>query len=86
MYTVSNIEAALSQFRRQNGLDILVKWSQRDLEEPPATGSILTVKHAGNFSNGRLRSPIFWRVRTDVEWKHLPAHLNEVVSVFNNCN
>src|SRR5689334_8502540 len=37
----------------------------------PPVGSIITVKYAGTHLNGRLKSPLFWRVREDVSWETL---------------
>lgn len=42
---------------------------QKDIDDPPSIGSVITVKHAGSNDKGRLRRPIFWRERKDIQWK-----------------
>src|SRR5690349_11370693 len=49
------------------------------LSNPPAVGSIITVKHAGNYANGKLKQPIFWRERKDILWNDL-SHEQQVFS------
>lgn len=43
----------------------MVDCFQKDLDDPPAIGSTITVKHDGNYANGRLRNPTFWRERKE---------------------
>jgi len=38
------------------------------LENPPSIDSVLTIKHTGFFSTGRVRDPFFWRIRKDISW------------------
>lgn len=41
--------------------------------DPPAVGSIVTVKHSGYYSTGKLKQPVFWRERKDVTWEDILA-------------
>jgi hypothetical protein len=41
------------------------------LKNPPAPGSVISVKHSGYFSNGRLKKPVFWRERKDLKWENI---------------
>src|SRR4051794_2466991 len=56
---------------RKSGLKVMVECFQRELDDPPEIGSIVTVKHAGTLANGKLRSPMFWRERKDVLWEEI---------------
>jgi len=38
---------------------------------PPNIGTVLTVKHSGYYTNGRLREPFFWRVCEGILWKDI---------------
>ena len=61
---------------------------QKDVDEPPSIGSIITVKHAGSNEKGRLRNPIFWRERNDIQWSEVTLSqnlsLDEKVTIENN--
>lgn len=54
---------------RSNGTEVMVECLQGDVVDPPTLGSIITVKHEGTYANGKLRSPTFWRIREDINWK-----------------
>lgn len=49
----------------------MVECFQCDLSAPISIGSVITVKHAGSNSKGRLRAPIFWRERKDILWQDI---------------
>jgi len=51
-----------------NGMQGMVQCFQQVINDPPKIGSVLTVKHAGFYSNGRLKHPYFWREREDLSW------------------
>ena len=44
---------------------------QNAVGDPPAIGSVITVKHARRHANGRLKDPVFWRERTDTTWDEI---------------
>jgi hypothetical protein len=49
----------------------IIRCFEETLKVPPEIGSVLTVKHTGYYSNGRLRDPLFWRERDDINWAEL---------------
>src|SRR5688572_26476968 len=55
-------------FFRANGKECTIGCFHNTLENPPAIGSVVTVKHSGTFSNGTLRNAFFWRPRPDMSW------------------
>src|SRR5690349_13275634 len=58
-------------------MEVIVRCHQQVIVAPPPIGSIVTVKHAGSNSNGRLKQPMFWRERKDLNWETLtlpPTH------------
>jgi hypothetical protein len=50
----------------RNGKVCLVRCHQQIRENPPSSGSIITVKHFGIYSNGTLKNPFYWRQRKDL--------------------
>src|SRR4029077_6881185 len=41
------------QKNRPNGLKVMVECFQQDVDNPPQIGSVITVKHARTYTNGR---------------------------------
>src|SRR5438045_1808821 len=54
----------------------MVRCNQSVLENPPPIGTIITVKHSGNYANGRHKQPIFWRERKDTALHELTLSKN----------
>src|SRR5690348_9753036 len=74
---------------RRNGLDVMVQCFQNTLENPPAIGAVITVKHLGSNFDGKLKKPMFWRERKDVSWEqfsllHVATASNQVCQYLTN--
>lgn len=59
----------LDSFVRENGKKSVISCFQSVMEEPPAIGSVITVKHNGFFRNGTARDAFYWRERPDIQWR-----------------
>lgn len=56
---------------RANGVKCAIPCFLQVRENPPAVGSVVTVKHTGYYSTGTLKFPYFWRARTDMTWEQV---------------
>eukprot|EP01124_Arcella_intermedia_P017394 TRINITY_DN2415_c0_g1_i5.p1 TRINITY_DN2415_c0_g1~~TRINITY_DN2415_c0_g1_i5.p1 ORF type:complete len:147 (+),score=33.40 TRINITY_DN2415_c0_g1_i5:750-1190(+) len=58
--------------QQKNGATCVVQCSGWDYLNPPAPGTVLTVKHNGLFKTShKLKYPFLLRVRTDISWNLL---------------
>src|SRR4051794_29206187 len=71
----------LITYLRTTGLECIISCSSQVLEDPPAIGSVLTVKHNGCYKNGTLRHPYFWRERKDVIWENISSEKRKLVNL-----
>lgn len=63
----------LTAWFRLNGEMCIIPCSLYDYTNPPAPGSVLTIRHVGftKEMHGKPRYPYFMRVRRDVTWEDL---------------
>lgn len=61
-----------------NDVMITIRCTYTDFKHPPPAGTILQVKHFGEWKNsGKLKNPYFWRIRNDgVSWEELVERYN----------
>lgn len=61
-----------------NDVMITIRCTYTDFKHPPPAGTILKVKHFGEWKlSGKLKNPYFWRIRNDgVTWEELVERYN----------
>ena len=60
-----------------NGVPITIRCVYSDYKNPPPPGTILQVKHFGEWKSGKLKNPYFWRIRTGVTWEEIVEQYND---------
>ena len=68
-------------FFRVNGIECMVGCDRIAQEKPPTIGSVITVKHAGSYSNGKIRNAFFWNQHDITEWNQLSSKSRTLVTV-----
>src|SRR5690348_13440075 len=62
-----------SFYHRANGLQCTVNCFPEVLETPPLIGSVISVKHHGFHTTGRLKSPFFLQVKQHTSWDEISS-------------
>ncbi len=66
-------------YLRNNGLECFAVCSLDVLSSAPEIGSVIKVKHNGNFANGGLRHAYFWTEIPSVSWQAISKETRVLV-------